>query len=315
MTILDNRGQMGPIGEDYLYYTLVFIIIAFVLMLAIVTFADYESKYGKIDGFRISQANADKAAVVLAVNYKTDVEAKLFRVLDSKKITDKLTGGAGCEGICEKCSICVKDRRSGKEYFCGENMCGVVSAESDYVTPTIRLPVAIKMNDKEFHPGILIASMVIKEPDSSSAGFEEIDDTPYLEPAPKLEKVERGSTGSDGASNPDDSKDTTEESGRPDQSLLNSLCKDYKYCTHWKEVEKEMEEIDGVGKPLGPGEKQQVCDKTEACAFVEDDGNPYRTPPVMYDCSVICGSSDPCDTVFVAYMDKNSDYWTGCCCQ
>ena len=36
--LLDNRGQMGPIGEDYMYYTIMFLIIAFILLLAVVSF-------------------------------------------------------------------------------------------------------------------------------------------------------------------------------------------------------------------------------------------------------------------------------------
>ncbi|MFZ2456245.1 MAG: hypothetical protein WAX07_07200 [Candidatus Altiarchaeia archaeon] len=181
---IGNRGQMGPIGEDYMYYTFIFIIIAFFIMLALVTFADYESRYGKIDGFRISQAAADKAATILAASYKSDAEAKLLRVLDDKKINEKLTGG-GCGDICDNCAICVKDRRTGVERFCGVNRCRVQNVETNRVAPTIRLPVALKMNDKEFHPGILIASLVVDESGGSGTDYEEIDDTPYLESVPK----------------------------------------------------------------------------------------------------------------------------------
>jgi hypothetical protein len=283
---------MGPIGEDFLYYTLIFIIIAFLLMLAIVTFADYESRYGKIDGFRISQANADKAALMLAVNYKTDNEVKLYRVLDNKKVLEKLNGG-DCADICDNCAVCVKDRRTGEEHFCGVNRCTAQNIDTDYVSPTIRLPVALKMNDKEFHPGILIASLVINEPDSSGAVFEEIDDTPYLELAQRI---------SPDSGSPADTSDSDQKDGssRPDQSFLDALCKGAQVCS-------VVQDPDDPSKTL----PDYNC---KACSFVEDPSNPYRTPPAMYGCEDICADKEPCDNVFVAYMDKNSDFWCGCCC-
>ena len=150
---------MGPIGEDYMYYTIMFLIIAFILLLAVVSFADYESRYAALDGFRMGQAYADKAAVSLATHYKSDENAKLFRVLDNKTVADKLAGGS-CGDICNGCGVCVRDRRTGINRSCGTSLCANPNVDTGFIAATIRLPVALKMNDKEFHPAVLEVSVI-----------------------------------------------------------------------------------------------------------------------------------------------------------
>jgi hypothetical protein len=156
---MNNRGQMGPIGEDYIYYTLIFIIIAFILLISIVTFADHEERYSILDGFRFGQAYADKAAVSLAAHYKTDEYDKMFRVLDNKTVADKLNGGE-CTDICEKCGVCVRDRRTGVNRSCGQSLCADANMNPTFIASTVRLPVALKMNEKEFHPAVLEVSII-----------------------------------------------------------------------------------------------------------------------------------------------------------
>jgi len=150
---------MGPIGEDFMYYTLIFIIIGFVLLLALVTFADHEARYTMLDGFRMGQAYADKAAVSLAAYYKTDEDNKLFRVLNDTIVTDKLKGGE-CTGICENCGVCVRDRRTGINRSCGQSLCANANIDPSFIASTVRLPVALKMNEKEFHPAVLEVSLI-----------------------------------------------------------------------------------------------------------------------------------------------------------
>ena len=156
---INNRGQMGPIGEDFLYYSFVIIIIGFILLLSIITFADHESRYYILDGFRLGQAYSDKAAVSLAAHFKTDEDAKLFRVLDNKTVADKLNGGA-CTGICEKCGVCVRDRRTGINRSCGQSLCTNANIDPTFIASTTRLPVALKMDDKEYDPAVLEVSLI-----------------------------------------------------------------------------------------------------------------------------------------------------------
>jgi hypothetical protein len=155
---MNTRGQMGPIGEDFIYYTFAFIIIAFILLLAVITFADNEARYFLLDGFRTGQAYADKAAVELAVNYPGDESDKTFRVLDIKKVQTKLS--SGCDGICENCGVCVRNRRTGVNISCGVSLCGNPDIDPANIATTVRLPVALKMSDKEFHPAVLEVSII-----------------------------------------------------------------------------------------------------------------------------------------------------------
>lgn len=150
---------MGPIGEDYMYYTIIFLIIAFILILAVVSFADHESRYAALDGFRMGQAYADKAAVSLAAHYKDDEDAKLFRVLDNKTVGEKLTQGS-CGDICENCGVCVRDRRTGVNRSCGSSLCANPNLDTGFIAATIRLPAALKMDDKVFHPAVLEVSVI-----------------------------------------------------------------------------------------------------------------------------------------------------------
>jgi hypothetical protein len=155
---INNHGQMGPIGEDILYYTFAFIIIAFILLLTVVTFADYEARYFLIDGFRLGQAYADKAAVELAVNYPGDESDKSFRVLDNEKVQTRLS--SGCDGICTNCGVCVRNRRTGEKISCGQSLCDNADIDPSSIASTVRLPVTLKMSDKEFHPAVLEVSLI-----------------------------------------------------------------------------------------------------------------------------------------------------------
>jgi hypothetical protein len=157
---INNRGQMGPVGEDFLYYSFVLIIIGFILLLVISTFADYEARYFLLDGFRLGQAYADKAAVSLAAHYKTDESAKMYRVLDNQTVAEKLNGGE-CTDICQKCGVCVRDRRTGINRSCGQSLCANANIDPVSMASTVRLPVALKVNDKEFHPAVLEVTMIL----------------------------------------------------------------------------------------------------------------------------------------------------------
>jgi hypothetical protein len=156
---INSRGQLGPIGEDFLYYTLIFVLIAFFLLIALTTFADHESRYAMIDAYRLGQAYADKTAMVLAAHYKGDESAKWARVLDNEEVGNKLAGGA-CTEICDNCGICVENRRTGEKRFCGQSRCAGTSIDPSFVAATIRLPVALRMDDKKYDPGVLEVSLV-----------------------------------------------------------------------------------------------------------------------------------------------------------
>ncbi len=155
---LNRRGQMGPIGEDWLYYTLMFILLSFFMMLALSTFADFEARYAALDTFRLGQAYADKAAMALASHYKDDETAKLGRVLDNDLVGKKLTGGA-CTGICDKCSICVINSRTGEKRFCGQKNCDE-NINPSFVATSINLPISLKIDEKKYQPGMLKVSLI-----------------------------------------------------------------------------------------------------------------------------------------------------------
>jgi len=162
MTI-NNRGQMGPIGEDIVYYTFTFILIAFFLLLAIKSLGDFEARYFLIDGFRIGQAYADKAAIELAASYPGDESSKTYRVLDIEKVRSKLTGS--CDGICTNCGICVRDRRTKENISCGRSLCTDSSINTGSLTANVRLPVALRISEKEYHPAVLEVAIA---PDADS---------------------------------------------------------------------------------------------------------------------------------------------------
>jgi len=167
MIIKTNRGQLGPLGEDILYYTFTLIAIALILVIAIGTFANHEEKYAKIDSYREALIYADKVAVALAAHYKDDESATWIRVMDGddsngkkSKVSEKLAGG-DCGELCESCGVCVINRRTpDKFYYCGKSPCAGQEIDSKFVKANIRLPVAIKVSDKQYDPGVLQVTLV-----------------------------------------------------------------------------------------------------------------------------------------------------------
>ncbi len=160
MAYIDNRGQLGPIGEDFLSYTFIFVIIGFFLLLVLVSFGDHESIYASIDGFRMGQADADKVAISLAAHYKDDAEAKYVRVIDNKEVVIKLTRQTDCADICKDCAVCLIDRMTPTKLYCGNPLCAFPNQDPSFIAANVRLPVAIKMSDSVFHQGVLEVTLI-----------------------------------------------------------------------------------------------------------------------------------------------------------
>jgi hypothetical protein len=166
---LGNRGQMGPIGEDLVYFTIGIIAVVTVILISTKIFADNQSQSVKVSGYREAQIYADKAALTLAWTYK-DSDSKRSRVLDEEKI--KTFGGSGCGDICADCCVCVTDSvrpldpstKDGSK--CCGNVCGKLddpkaAADSvNVVAATVSLPVSIRRSDVEFNQGLIKASVM-----------------------------------------------------------------------------------------------------------------------------------------------------------
>lgn len=151
---INNKGQAGPIGEDTVYMIVIILAIAALLVVVVKAFADHEVKYAKLDTYRSALITADR----ISTDLSWDCEgSKRTRILDIKKLdeNENLKGGH-CETICKNClGICVIDKNTGENWFCGNPTCKGSLPNPDLVSATIKLPVSIRVDEKEFHPGIL----------------------------------------------------------------------------------------------------------------------------------------------------------------
>lgn len=147
---------MGPLGEDMAYMIIVVLAIVAILIVVVNAFVDHEIKYAKLDAYRLALITADKVSTDLSWKSQDDVARS--RILDAEELTNKLKGGGSCKDLCENCAgICIIDEKDdSKKWFCGDPACNKDSpVETDLVSAAIKLPVSIRMNPTEFHPGIL----------------------------------------------------------------------------------------------------------------------------------------------------------------
>lgn len=144
---INNKGQMGPGGEDLIHIVIVVLAIAAILVIVAKTFIDHEIRYAKLDIYRSALINADRISTTLSWE-SSDV--KHTRVLDDVKVRDIVNHDCGslCNG--EKCLVTVIDRKTGDRWHCT----GSLSSYS-LANVTIKLPVSIRIDAKEFHPGVL----------------------------------------------------------------------------------------------------------------------------------------------------------------
>ncbi len=149
---INNKGQAGPIGEDMVYMIIVVLAIAALLVVVVKAFADHEVKYAKLDMYRSALITADRISTDLAWDYEG---SKRTRILDINKIN--------CEDLYKKCKNCfvgIKDRTKPEDEWICNNKPKNSLPEPDLVAATIRLPVSIRIDVKEFHPGILEVTVV-----------------------------------------------------------------------------------------------------------------------------------------------------------
>jgi hypothetical protein len=158
---LNNKGQAGPLGEDMIYLIVVVLAISALLVVVVKAFADHEIKYAKLDSYRSAQVTADKVSTMLAWESGQSGVIR-SRVLDA----DALVGlGGSCDEFCKDCMIRVIDRDDGgnpdveKELWsCGNT--GDSLPDPDLLSASIKLPVSIRIDITEFHPGILEVTVV-----------------------------------------------------------------------------------------------------------------------------------------------------------
>ena len=146
---------MGPLGEDMAYMIIVVLAIAAILIVVVNAFVDHEIKYAKLDAYRSALITADKVSTDLS--WKTPDGVARSRILDAEELDKKPKGGS-CKDLCENCAgICVIDKKDDlKKWFCGDPACNKDSpVETGLVSAAIKLPVSIRINHNEFHPGIL----------------------------------------------------------------------------------------------------------------------------------------------------------------
>ena len=148
---------MGPLGEDMVYMIIVVLAIVAILIVVVNAFADHTIKYAKLDAYRLALITADKVSTDLSWKSQDDVARS--RILDAEELDKKPKGGS-CKDLCENCAgICVLDEKEESTkimWFCGDPACNKDSpVETDLVSAAIKLPVSIRMNPQEFHPGIL----------------------------------------------------------------------------------------------------------------------------------------------------------------
>ena len=154
---INNKGQMGPLGEDMAYMIIIVLAIAAILIVVVNAFADHTIKYAKLDAYRSALITADKVSTQLA--WETPDGVKRSRILDAEELNNKLKGGS-CKDLCVNCAgICVLDEKEESTkimWFCGDPACNKNSpVETDLVSAAIKLPVSIRINRNEFHPGLL----------------------------------------------------------------------------------------------------------------------------------------------------------------
>jgi hypothetical protein len=151
MNLRNNKGQMGPMGEDLIHILIVGFAIAFILIVTVKAFTDYTETYQRLDTYRMGLALAEKASNDYA--WAPD-GVKRMHILNSTKLDE----GLECTDIV---SLCVIDGNDNKKWACPNAACNGVTA-SDGEVSVVSIPVTIRIDEKNYHPGILEVTQIYK---------------------------------------------------------------------------------------------------------------------------------------------------------
>lgn len=143
ITLKNNKGQAGPIGEDLILLIILVLAIAVLLVTLNNLFINHVSMSNQLDSYRVAWVIADKISTDWAYVYYNSTNTRLLNV--SK--------------ICKNCipsfsnynlNYKVNDLRD-EMLLCS---CGSTLPSTNF-TKIIKLPVAIRFSQNKVHPGIL----------------------------------------------------------------------------------------------------------------------------------------------------------------